>query len=125
MVAFSPAIDVAADAQPVGDEMAPNSLQLAALSPASESNALRVYQDGSNDNNGQSLDAAGVDGLQLQELPNEVLSDILGFLDVSDLLSVSRVGRNWIVLPVPVIGLHCRATSPSHRKTQYQHLLLP
>ncbi|KAH6880495.1 F-box domain-containing protein [Thelonectria olida] len=108
MDALSPAIDVAADAQPVDDEMAPNSSQVEAPSPPSESNALRVYQDGSNDNNGQSLDAAEVDMLQIQELPNEVLSHILGFLDVSDLLSVSRTNHLFRDLSTAPILHHYR-----------------
>lgn len=89
MDAFSPAMAVATDAQPV-DEMVPNSLQTA-LSICLESDALHVYQHFGNDNDGHSRGAAS-HVLLLEDLPNEVLSHILGFLDVCDLLSVSRVG---------------------------------
>lgn len=88
-------MDAAAGAQPPGI-MSPAALPFAAALPTSSddrcefSRAARCRED--------SLDHGCVSDwvhngpVSFEELPNEVLFHILGFLDVSDLLSASRVG---------------------------------
>lgn len=90
---FSPAaISVVADAQPAAMSMLPSLPQQEAAYPASShSNAGLVIQaEGSECCSGGNVRAV-LDPPCLESMPNEVLFQIMGFLDVSDLLSASRV----------------------------------
>lgn len=87
---FSPAIPVVADAQPAAMSTIPSLLQEAACPASSHSNAGLVTQaEGSEGCSGNVR--AVLDPPCLESMPNEVLFQIMGFLDVSDLLSASRV----------------------------------
>lgn len=97
--ALDPVVDVVTDAQPSTMTIVPT-LQRTALpaldevgSRSAEPWCLEFNSCGSC---GQVFELPHVSPRQptLEGLPNEVLFHILGFLDVDDLLSASRVG-NW------------------------------
>ncbi|KAI8686348.1 F-box domain-containing protein [Fusarium keratoplasticum] len=90
---FSPAIPVVADAQPAAMSTIPSLLQEAACPASSHSNAGLVTQaEGSEGCSGNVR--AVLDPPCLESMPNEVLFQIMGFLDVSDLLSASRTNHH-------------------------------
>ncbi|EEU38313.1 uncharacterized protein NECHADRAFT_91410 [Fusarium vanettenii 77-13-4] len=91
---FSPAIPVVADAQPAAMSMIPSLPQEAACPASWHSNAGLVTQaEGSECCSGGNVRTV-LDPPCLESMPNEVLFQIMGCLDVSDLLSASRTNHH-------------------------------
>ncbi|CAM1505754.1 Fc.00g113910.m01.CDS01 [Cosmosporella sp. VM-42] len=94
--ALSPAIDTVADAQPANIKLLAGLPHPAAFPPPSEGSSdvwVHALVHERSLDLGFDPDWVRSGPLSLEELPNEVLFNIFGFLDISDLLSASRTNH--------------------------------